>query len=390
MSKKFRIHVLGVPHTRTNLDYVACAYTQKAYKFCKMMTERGHTVFHYGVEGSDPICTENVVVVSNEVYNRVYGEHDFHSKFFRYDVSDECYLTFYKNAIDEIRKRNRGNDIILPFWGAGVRPICDALRNECVVIEPGIGYGSGSWADYKVFESYAIYSAYCGTDSILHCCQNNYHVVIQNYFDLADFNANFDNESRLVDDPYFLYIGRVYDGKGVHIAIQVCQELGVKLKIAGQLGDEYANYDWPDNVEFVGYADTETRSNLMRNAVASFLPSQYLEPFGGVQVENLLCGTPTITSDWGAFAENNIHGVTGYRCRTFNDYLLAALNCLEGKINYNDCYEKGLEFTLESIAPKYEKFFEDVLNLYTGNGWYEQSDEVKVRISNYKLSHNIV
>ena len=64
---KFRLHVLGLPHTRTNLDYTACAYTQKAYKFCKMMTERGHTVFHYGVEGSNPICTENVVVVSNEV-----------------------------------------------------------------------------------------------------------------------------------------------------------------------------------------------------------------------------------------------------------------------------------------------------------------------------------
>lgn len=386
MSKKFRIHVLGVPHTRTNLDYTACAYTQKAYKFCKMMTERGHTVFHYGVEGSNPVCTENVVVVSNDIYNKVYGEHDFHSKFFRYDLQDECYQTFYRNAITEIRKRNQDGDILLPFWGLGVRLICDVLQEECIIIEPGIGYGEGAWTDYRIYESYAIYSAYCGTNSILNCQQDNYHIVIPNYFDKDDFTVNYSIRDRLVTDPYFLYIGRVYDGKGVNIALQVCEELGVKLKIAGQLGEAYTDYEWPDNVEFIGYVDKEARNELMRNAVASFLPSQYLEPFGGTQIENLLCGTPTITSDWGAFAENNIQGVTGYRCRTYNDYLEAALNCLDGKISYKDCYNKGLEFTFENIAPKYEKFFEDVINIYTADGWYEISDEVKARIQ--KLKNN--
>jgi glycosyltransferase involved in cell wall biosynthesis len=117
----------------------------------------------------------------------------------------------------------------------------------------------------------------------------------------------------------------------------------------------------------------------MRNAIASFLPSQYLEPFGGVQIENLLCGTPTITSDWGAFAENNIQGVTGYRCRTFDDYLRAVINCVDGKIKHEDCRKKGLEFTLENIAPKYEKYFRDVYNIYHNNGWYEISEEVKNR-----------
>lgn len=384
MERKFRIHVLGIPHTRTNLDYVACAYTQKALKFCKMMTERGHHIIHYGVEGSNPICSENVVVVSNEIYNKVYGEHDFHSKFFRYDIEDECYQTFYKNAIQEIYKRKQKYDIVLPFWGGGTRPICDALDSDFIVIEPGIGYGEGSWAKFRVFESYAIYHAYCGTPAICYCNMNNYDVVIPNYFNKEDFIYNGDKESRLKTDPYFLYLGRVYEGKGVHIAMQICELLGVKLKIAGQLGEEYQDFKFPDFVEFVGYADKDKRNLLMEGAIASFLPSQYLEPFGGVQIENLLCGTPTITSDWGAFAENNINGVTGYRCRTFDDYLNAALNCLEGKIKYEDCRNKGLEFTLENIAIKYEKFFNDVLNIYTGQGWYELSQNTQKRIYNFK------
>jgi glycosyltransferase involved in cell wall biosynthesis len=348
-----------------------------------MMTERGHHVIHYGVEGSNPTCTENVNVVSEEIYNKVYGEHDFHSKWFRYDLDDECYQTFFKNAIREIQARKGENDIVLPFWGAGVRPICDALDSSFIVIEPGIGYGSGSWSPFRVFESYAIFSAYCGTEAILQCNMNNYDVIIPNYFDVNDFTYN--KNSRLTEDPYFLFVGRVYDGKGVNIAMQVCEKLGVKLKVAGQLDSSYEDYSWPANVEFIGYADKDKRNELMSNAVASFIPSQYLEPFGGVQVENLLCGTPTITSDWGAFAENNIHGVTGYRCRTFNDYLEAALNCLDGKISQEACREQGLKFTLDQIAPKYEKYFEDVLNIFTANGWYEIKPEIAERIQKLKI-----
>ena len=366
-SKKFRFHVLGVPHTITNKDFMACAYTQKALKFCKMMKDRGHTIFHYGHENSNTVADEDVTVLTDKIYEEVYGKHNYKgSSSTFWDTKDKAYQTFYFNAIKEIGKRKQKNDFILPFWGSGVKPICDA-HSDLITVEPGIGYAGGHWANWKIFESYAIYHAYCGLSAVGTCKQGNYDIVIPNYFDLEEFEYSYKKED------YFLFLGRVYDGKGVNIAIQVTEHLGYKLKIAGQIDENgpYKDKKFPPHVEFVGYADVEKRKELMKNAKGSFLASQYLEPFGGVQIENLLCGTPTITSDWGGFTENNINGVTGYRCRTFDDYLKAAIKINNGEINYKTCREHGEKFSLENIAPKYERYFTDVLNVHESNGWYK-------------------
>lgn len=360
-----RFHALGLPHTVTSKEFNACAYTQKVVKFAKMMTDRGHEVIHYGHEDSDLQCTEHVSVLTNEDFAKSYGSHDWRKTFFKFNTEDHAYQTFYANAIREVGFRKKKYDFILPFWGSGVRPICDAHQHDMIVVEPGIGYAGGHWARFKVWESYAIYHAHCGMGAVGQCQQDNYSVVIPNYFDIEDFEFNDKKED------YFLYLGRVYSGKGVDIAIDATRRAGVKLVVAGQCE---AGYTFPPHVEYVGYADVLKRKELMSKAKASFLPSQYVEPFGGVQIENLLSGTPTITSDWGSFAENNLHGVTGYRCRTMGDYVDAIHNI--DKIRPADCRAFGENFTLERIAPRYEKYFQDVLDVHNGAGWYADGNGI--------------
>jgi glycosyltransferase involved in cell wall biosynthesis len=362
---KYRFHVLGLPHTVSSKEYVACAYTQKVVKFAKMMTDRGHTVIHYGHEDSDLQCTEHVTVLTNKDLEIAYGNYDWRKNFFTFNTFDHAYQTFYKNAIEELYKRKQSNDFILPFWGAGVRPICDA-HPDLICVEPGIGYAGGHWAKWKVFESYAIYHAYYGLNSVGTCMQDWYDVVIPNYFDPDDFLYKPENKK-----DYFLFIGRVYEGKGIDIAVQVTEKIGAKLIVAGQNPE---NRKFPSHVEFVGYADTEKRKVLMSEAKAAFVASLYNEPFGGVQVECLFSGTPTITTDWGAFTENNIHGVTGYRCRTFDEFCWAAKNI--HNIKYSDCRKFAIDnFSLERVSEMYEEYFKTVLDVYGKEGWYEHHPE---------------
>ena len=66
--------------------------------------------------------------------------------------------------------------------------------------------------------------AYQGLEAVGTCKQSWYDVVIPNYFDLEDFEYAPENK-----EDYFLFLGRVYSGKGIDIAVQVTEKIGAKL-----------------------------------------------------------------------------------------------------------------------------------------------------------------
>lgn len=359
-----RFHCLGVQHTITDKEYIACAFTQKVLKFCEMMTLRGHTVIHYGHEDSNLLCTEHVTALTREEFNRVYGIHDHRSKLFKFDIYDEVYQMFNARAIREISKRKQSGDFLLAFWGCGHKQICDAHPDMCIV-EPGIGYAD-TFAKYRVFESYALYHAKMGIKNVSECFvyddQFENDVIIPNYFDPKDFETSDEK------DDYFLFVGRIGVAKGLGPAIKMTKALGARLIVAGQNAEpgfrEEGFWPIPDHVELVGYVDVDQRKKLMARAKAVICFSKFIEPFCGVHVEAMFCGTPVITCDWGAMTEFNVHGVTGFRCRTLGEMIEAGRNI--GSIDPKKCYDWAVSrFSTTVIAKEYERFFERLYKVST-------------------------
>jgi len=371
----YRFHILGVPHTISVREYSTCPFTQKIVKLCKMLKARGHTVFHYGHEDSRVDCDENVIVTKRYDLYKSYGDHDWRKKGFpTYRLDDHVYKTFYAKTIAALETRKKPGDFLLCPFGGNHKPVADA-HPDMIICEPGIGYSDGGFAKFRVFESYSIMHAYLGRPCIQAMSNEMwYDAVIPNYFDLEDF------EFSAIKDDYYLFVGRINPGKGIHIALQIVEEVGGRLIIAGagELTGNETSSGRPvsEYAELLGVVGPDARKRLMARAKATLAPSTFMEPFCGVQIESMLSGTPVISTDWGAFAEYNIHGVTGYRCRTFEQFTWAAHH-----IHSIDPYAcrawAERNFSLERVADMYDEYFFSVHNIFGGKGWYQQNQERK-------------
>lgn len=378
---KLRFHLLGLVHLPTSRTYNSCAFTQKNYKLAKMLTELGHDVFVYGSEGSDVPCTEFIETHTLKDIRDTWGDgnnlfeigYDWHNGQFRHDINEAkkpVTLKYYENAIKEINKRKQDSDILLITQGSYQKTIADAV-GLYLTVESGIGY-RGSYCKFRSFESTYIQNFTYGSENPRQSIDGKfYDRVIPNYFEEEDFQFNNDPHD------YFLYMGRIIHRKGVNIAVKAALATGNKLYIAGQTSNEIdinKITQYP-NIKYLGYADINQRSDIMRNAVATFTPSIYLEPFCGVHAESMLCGTPVITTNFGAFTDYVIDGVNGYKCDTLQDFADATVDVKN--LDRKKVRESAEQFTLKEVSKKYEKWFQEL------NRVYLSTKDPKIKAWNY-------
>lgn len=344
------LHVVGLPHTSTTRAYEWCAYTAKVRRFCDMLTDRSHHVELYGGPENEARCAAHHVCVDGLPPNGMIP---------RFVASEPSFAAFNQRASDTLRERVEPRDLICLVGGTAQQPIADAFSDHQIV-EFGIGYGGVIPTTHHVFESYAWMHTVLGslTGGDAHRADGRFFdAVIPNFYDPADFPAGDS------DGDYLLYVGRLIERKGVQVALDVAERTRLPLHVAGT-GD----FPLPDWVTYHGVVGPEERAELMGGAVALLAPTLYVEPFGGVAVEAQLCGTPAITTDWGAFTETV---EPEWRCRTLAEFVDAVERAAES--DRDAIRRRALSlYSTDVIGPRYSRYFTRLATLW-GDGWYAKA-----------------
>lgn len=381
--RTFAFHVLGFVHLPCSRKYMSCAFTQKIHKLCSMLMAKGHRVYLYASEGSDAPCTKLIQTHTLAEIREALGDSDYTGpeelgydwkKNFRFDWDRDVPLTraVRLRILAEMEFRKKPDDFVLCPMGQYHQEVADK-SGLYLVCESGIGYFAVS-ARFRVYESTFVRSFTRGAEGKAGATDgNNYYRVIPNYYPLEDFPFVRKPQGDANGEPYFLSMSRMIRRKGVGIAIDATRMANARLIICGQ-GATYdpVNHTLAFDGEFfqltpkqtyLGYVGPEERKYLMGNAVATICPSIYMEPFCGVNAESQLCGTPAITSDFGAFSETVEHARTGYRCNTINDYVLAIKNAHRLDRAYTARRARSL-WDLNVVNEQYEKLWQDMYDLW--------------------------
>lgn len=350
-----RFHVVGLASTQTTIEYLTCAYTQKVRNFCKMMMSRGHEVFLYSGEQNDAPCTEHMVCIS-EASRAAACDGHFHNT--KHSPDAPHWMKFNGCAIEHMRSRARTGDFLCIIFGLAQKPIADALGGVLKTVEYGVGYHH-TFAEHRVFESYAwMHTRYGAENGNSDRDGIFFDDVIHGYIDPDQF-ALADKKA-----DYLLYLGRMIDRKGVLEAVEIAKATGRELIGAGP-GTA------PSGMKHVGEVGCAARRTLLSLAHAVLMPTRYIEPFGNVAIEAMASGTPVITTDWGAFTETVWQGVTGYRCRSLQQYVDAVAMCGPEFMNPAAIRQHALSlYSMDVIGGQYEAYFKRLQSLW-GKGYYE-------------------
>lgn len=366
-----KLHMLSIPHTRTTDEFSHCAFTGKVKRFAPMMRPLGYEVIHYGNGGADSGASEDVDLLSQEEYEKFVGKYDPKSKKFVGDeanVNTPLYQEFNSRLGEILKKRvNKGDIICFPFGVAHRQAVKDLSTGFWV--ETGIGYPE-CWLNFRVYESYSQLARIHGSELVKNSpvFGSNYHWVIPNYYDLKDWNI------RSKKGSYVLYFGRITEIKGLGTVVELAKKRpDLDFVLVGQ-GDPEPYLKSSSNIHYVGVAHGKERSALFENAIATLCPSKYMEPFCGVAVESMLCGTPVLTVDYGAFVETVQHGITGFRCKTLGDWQ-EGLRRIEtwGIQEWTQIAEYARQkYDMHVLAHQYDKAFRQISEL-GGKGWYSDT-----------------
>lgn len=352
-----RFHVVSLPHSQTTKEYDTCAFTAKVRKFCDMMSSLGHQVVLYAGDENEAKVDQLVTCITRKEQQDLGlpgAERVFDASF---EASAPQWVLFGRRVAASLGALKQPGDFLC-LMSNPLGSQLAAANPDLIPVEFGIGY-PGSWAPFRVFETYAwMHASYGAQQGLVGANGNFYDAVIPSYFEPEMFPLGSGR------GDYLLYIGRLTARKGLEVASVTAKRTGLKLVVAGD-GDAPV----PAGAEYVGHANPAQRAKLYMDARATMVPTLYVEPFGSVACESMLCGTPVLTTDWGAFTETVTQGKTGWRCRDLGEFAWAANNA-KGLRRKSIRKQALNRWSMDVVRHQYDRYFKRLAGLNTGKDFY--------------------
>jgi len=356
-----QLHCLQIPHTLPTRAFSHCAFTQKARLFPGMLKGQGYHTIAYGAgDGREVDASEWVSLMDEEEHADLLGPMPSTEIIgVRAQASSSIYVQFNYYLREALKDRLApGDAICLPFGTAhdrAIRSLPLVRENAVAVIETGIGYPEPCTL-YRVYESEAWRHWVLGHEGRegQDWGSERMEWVVPNYYDPADWMVIPHNERPTT----VVYLGRLQTVKGLDIIAALAPMMpDLTFEICGQGSAE----QWltAPNIRYRPPITGHARAMYLGTALAAIFPSRFVEPFCGAAVEAMLCGTPVVTSDFGAFTETVVHGETGFRCRTIEGYR-RALRDVAGLDRDYVAQVARSRYTIPAVGPHYGDVFDEL------------------------------
>lgn len=172
-------------------------------------------------------------------------------------------------------------------------------------------------------------------------------------------------------DAPLVFLGRIEEIKGPHLAIEVARRTGKKLLIAGNIPGETKHQEYfkekisphlnSERIVYAGPVNDTAKNRILRRASALLMPVLWEEPFGIVMAEAMACGTPVLGLRKGAVPEVVVDGLTGYVCDSVDD-MVEAVSRLP-QLSREACRERMEHYySDEAVVDRYEELYRRCLN----------------------------
>lgn len=331
------VHLLGHPDRPLDLArFPGDAQLFNCSNLCKLLSLAKLPFIYYGLPGSRVPAGGRLVDLGHpsEPWRHRNARHQEYS------------LQLDKALRREIGDHPDSPQIAASMYGCAQGDIDVPDEFGVPIVEAMVGYDH-CWAPYRVFPSYS-HQSVLYTDTSERVQESIwFDTVIPHFVDKNDYWP----ASEIGD--YALFMGRNTIDKGCHVAEEICDRARIPLKIVHD-----------------GVSGSE-KTELINRAIAVFMPTIYVEPFGYVAVEAQMCGVPAITTDWGAFSETVEQGRTGFRCRSAAEFTFALEHALELDRKYIRNRAVRL-YSIEAAMPAYLAYFDYVWETHHSGGFYAE------------------